>query len=52
MLLALAATACAGRGFGQQAQARVRPGISVLLGDSIHLVRGRRVGLLTNLTGV
>jgi uncharacterized protein YbbC (DUF1343 family) len=30
----------------------VRPGISVLLTDSIHLVRGRRVGLLTNQTGI
>jgi uncharacterized protein YbbC (DUF1343 family) len=30
----------------------VRPGISVLLTDSIALVRGRRVGLLTNQTGV
>lgn len=31
---------------------RVRPGISVLLEDSLHLVRGKRVGLLTNQTGV
>jgi uncharacterized protein YbbC (DUF1343 family) len=31
---------------------RVRPGISVLLADSIHLIRGRRVGLLTNQTGI
>jgi uncharacterized protein YbbC (DUF1343 family) len=30
----------------------VRPGISVLLTDSLHLVRGRRVGLLTNQTGI
>ncbi len=30
----------------------VRPGITVLLNDSIHLVRGRRVGLLTNQTAV
>ncbi|HET9013472.1 MAG TPA: DUF1343 domain-containing protein, partial [Gemmatimonadaceae bacterium] len=30
----------------------VRPGISVLLSDSIGLVRGRRVGLLTNQTGI
>ncbi len=30
----------------------VRPGIEVLLSDSAHLVRGRRVGLLTNQTGV
>jgi uncharacterized protein YbbC (DUF1343 family) len=32
--------------------ALVRPGIEVLLTDSIHLVRGRRLGLLTNQTGV
>ena len=30
----------------------VRPGISVLLTDSIGLIRGRRIGLLTNQTGV
>ena len=30
----------------------VRPGIDVLLSDSLHLVRGERVGLLTNQTGV
>lgn len=30
----------------------VRPGIEVLLTDSIHLVEGRRVGLVTNHTGV
>ena len=31
---------------------QVRPGISVLLSDSLGLVRGRRVALLTNQTGV
>ena len=31
---------------------RVRSGIEVLLTDSLHLVQGRRVGLLTNHTGV
>lgn len=30
----------------------VRPGIDVLLDDSLHLVRGSRVGLLTNHTGL
>jgi len=30
----------------------VRPGIDVLLEDSLHLVRGRRVGLVTNHTGL
>jgi uncharacterized protein YbbC (DUF1343 family) len=41
---------------GMRAAARqrrvVRPGISVLLTDSIGLIRGRRVGLLTNHTGI
>lgn len=31
---------------------QVRLGIQVLLEDSVHLVRGRRVGLMTNHTGV
>lgn len=30
----------------------VRPGITVLLADSLHLIRGRAIGLLTNQTGV
>ncbi len=30
----------------------VTPGISVLLKDSLHLVRGKKVGLLTNQTGI
>lgn len=30
----------------------VRPGVAVLLADSLHLVRGKRVGLVTNHTGV
>ena len=34
------------------AQARVRPGISVLLSDSLDLIRGKRIALLTNQTGV
>ena len=34
------------------AEARVRPGITVLLNDSIHLIRGKRIGLLTNQTGI
>lgn len=32
--------------------APVRPGILVLLEDSLHLVRGRRVALVTNHTGI
>ena len=31
---------------------RVRPGITVLLEDSVHLVRNRRIGLVTNQSGV
>jgi uncharacterized protein YbbC (DUF1343 family) len=31
---------------------RVRTGAEVLLDDSLHLVRGRRVGLITNHTGI
>jgi uncharacterized protein YbbC (DUF1343 family) len=44
----------AGCAAGQAAPAAgpVRPGIEVLLTDSAHLVRGRRVGLVTNHTGV
>jgi uncharacterized protein YbbC (DUF1343 family) len=34
------------------ADAQVRPGIEVLVSDSVHLVRGKRLGLLTNHTGV
>jgi len=30
----------------------VRPGLEVLLSDSLHLVRGLRVGLITNHTGI
>src|SRR5690606_12669259 len=31
---------------------RVRPGITVLLQDSVHLIAGKRVGLLTNQSGL
>jgi uncharacterized protein YbbC (DUF1343 family) len=46
-LVGLAALWC-----GRPAASPVRPGIDVLLADSLHLVRGRRVGLVTNQTGV
>ncbi len=36
---------------GNLPTASVRPGIEVLLSDSLSLVRGRRVGLITNHTG-
>lgn len=34
------------------AQSRVRTGIEVLISDSLHLIQGKRVGLITNHTGV
>jgi uncharacterized protein YbbC (DUF1343 family) len=37
---------------GELAEAKVRPGISVLMSDSIHLIRGKRIGLITNNTGI
>ncbi len=41
------------RGGGERAPSvSVRPGIESLLADSIHLVQGRRVGLVTNHTGI
>ncbi len=33
-------------------EAKVKPGITVLLGDSIELIRNKRIALLTNQTGV
>ncbi|HEX5632316.1 MAG TPA: DUF1343 domain-containing protein, partial [Gemmatimonadales bacterium] len=46
--------ACGGAGppAAAPAPAVIRPGIEVLLADSMHLVRGRRVGLVTNHTGI
>jgi uncharacterized protein YbbC (DUF1343 family) len=53
LVVLLPATAgCPTRGSAAPSPAPVRPGISVLLDDSLQLVRGRRVGLLTNQTGV
>jgi uncharacterized protein YbbC (DUF1343 family) len=53
------ALACGGRSAGTQtatprpsATAVVRPGITVLLDDSLALIRGKRIGLLTNQTGI
>ncbi len=46
MMLLLAAPLLA-----QSTPAPVVPGITVLLTDSIHLIRGKRVGLITNHTG-
>ena len=47
LLVGLALSGCV-----SAAPAPVRPGIEVLIDDSLHLVRDRRVGLLTNQTGV
>jgi len=48
-VVAAAIAACGEAGSGHRP---VRPGIEVLLTDSLHLVRGNRVGILTNQTGV
>lgn len=39
-------------GEGLTKEVPVLPGVDVLLSDSIHLVRGRRAGLITNHTGI
>ena len=44
--------AASGRSAGAAPPGSVRPGIEVLLADSMSLVRGRRVGLVTNQAGV
>lgn len=49
IVLAAGLTACQG---APASVRQVRPGIDVLLTDSLHLVRGKRVGILTNQTGV
>ncbi|HET7456080.1 MAG TPA: DUF1343 domain-containing protein [Gemmatimonadaceae bacterium] len=41
-----------GAGERSAGDGRVEPGITVLMGDSLSLVRGKRIGLLTNQTGV
>ena len=52
-VLALLASAVATTPSSAQPTAgAVRPGISVLMSDSLHLIRGKRVALLTNQSGV
>ena len=46
-----AVSACSRLQTAQTAPARVRTGLEVLLTDSLHLVQGKRVGLLTNHSG-
>lgn len=51
--LGVGAPACAAPGPAQSVtQGAVHPGIEVLLADSMHLVRNRAVGLVTNQSGV
>ena len=38
--------------FAQALPAQVRTGLEVLLSDSLHVLRGKRVGLITNHTGL
>ncbi len=52
MVVAAVAACAAGASPRDAPAGLVRPGIDVLLTDSLHLVRGRRVGLLSNHTGV
>lgn len=52
-IVACAAPNSSGRtGSEDGATGGVRPGITVLVQDSLHLVRGRRIGLITNQTGI
>ncbi len=48
----LGVLACGGPAQGEDGQVSVLPGIDVLLRDSLHLVRGLRIGLITNHTGI
>lgn len=54
--LAIASAECARVGSSGAASPiaapRVRPGITVLLDDSLSLIRGKRIALLTNQTGI
>ncbi len=50
--LAFPLTACVAQPPASPPQTRVLPGLEVLLRDSAHLVRGKRVGFLTNQTAV
>src|SRR5574340_1531949 len=52
VVLACAGLGAAHAGAEDEATGRVRPGISVLMADSLGLITGKRVGLLTNQTGV
>ena len=51
LLIAVAAPAAIAAAQTSGASAGVVPGVEVLLSDSIHLIRGKRVGLITNHSG-
>jgi uncharacterized protein YbbC (DUF1343 family) len=50
-VLAIVGAACGHSAPAQHAAGAVVPGIEVLLRDSLSLIRGKRVGLITNQTG-
>ncbi len=52
VLMVLVVAGCFPRGPREEGRGRVVPGITVLLRDSLHLIEGRRVGLMTNQTGL
>lgn len=52
LLVVAVIAACAGSAVTGDRPAPVRPGFEVLLSDSVHLVRDKRVGLVTNLAAV
>ena len=53
VVLALGAAACGGGSArGVEPERAASPGLEVLLGDSAGIVAGKRVGLVTNQTGV
>lgn len=49
--LVLVLDGCTARGDGPVSTSEVLPGIEVLLRDSLHLIAGKRVGLITNHSG-
>src|SRR5829696_5528461 len=51
LAIALACATTPATPVAAQAAAGVIPGVEVLLSDSIHLIRGKRVGLITNHSG-
>lgn len=52
LTVAAGLAACGSTNAGSQAHDAVQVGVTVLLHDSLDLVRGKRVGLITNQTGV